>query len=469
MLGLPVTATGSPVSTMNHRKSTAFPVAGLLAVFLVLSPRTQEDPFTPETVIDLVFPRAVRYFDTFRHPETGVLYQSPLAGKAGWTTPAEVLAEKPVPWGYGSHIADTCLHTGHVLGALLDAHDARPDPFLERQIRACFEALKFIGSLPERYPKPGKPALEGLAPRGPHPDDPAAYYDDSSMDQHTTYMISLALFAGSPLATAEDRAWIRQSLGKAGKRLEGNGWGIFRADGVTRAHVGFSWTGFNSSHASILLPTVLALYRGTGDEHWREQYEFFLSEADGRRWEQVHPGPHVTINAHPIYANQNAFRLRAWHQFEPDPERRKVIAGLLKQSAELQLGRDFPGEMYRKYQTAETWERVRNEFGWGVAELHGARAAWEKFTPSMLESKDRALATLAHVRFPLGGFYMVLLSEQPGLIRQYWPATWQMLTTVPLEKISTGETQYLFTVVGLHAYALYFRHPEWLAGAGTAP
>ena len=74
------------------------------------------------------------YFAEFRHPETHVLYCARLSGKSRWTSPADVKAEKPKPWGYGSRIADTSLHCGHMLVALLDAHEARPDPFLKENI-----------------------------------------------------------------------------------------------------------------------------------------------------------------------------------------------------------------------------------------------------------------------------------------------------------------------------------------------
>ena len=36
------------------------------------------------------------------------------------------------------------------------------------------------------------------------------------MDQHTTYIISLALFSQSNLATEEDKEWIRQSSARSG-------------------------------------------------------------------------------------------------------------------------------------------------------------------------------------------------------------------------------------------------------------
>ena len=420
-------------------------------------------------IIQQTLTRTRRYLAEFQHPDTGVLYGARLSGRDSWTSPADILQEKPHPWGYGSRIADTVLHTGHMLVALLDAHSARPDPFFEEQIRIHFEALRFIGSLPETHPKPGMPALSGLVPRGPHPDDASAYFDDSSMDQHTTYIISLALFAKSSLATQEDRQWIRESLGKVGRRLEQHHWSIKRADGVTEAHVGFSWKGFNSGHASILLPSVLALYRGTGDAHWLEAYEKFLTENDGKRWQQVHPGPQVRINGHPIYANQNAFRVHAWYQLESDPHRRKVIGGLLRQSVEMQLARDFPGEFYRKYHPDSVWDRLRQDFNWGDHELRGASAAWQKFRPEMLDHEQAGLAALAHIRFPLGGLHMVLLSEQDDLIRRYAPDLWKMLSSVDLEKVDAGETHYLFTVAGLHLYAHYFRQPELFQTADTSP
>ncbi|MFV2065881.1 MAG: hypothetical protein ACC645_02805 [Pirellulales bacterium] len=423
-------------------------------------------PFTEDELVARVSALTKDYLRDFRHPETYVLYGARLSTRQAWTSPQEVKDGKPKPWGYGSRIADTALHCGHLLVALLDAYEARPDPVLKENIAKTFAALKLIGSLPELYPKPGKPALVGLVPRGPHPDDVTAYYDDSSMDQHTTYIISLSRYARSSLAGEEDKAWIRQSLGKIGRRLEKNGWSIKQGDGVTEAHVGFAWTGFHSDHASILLPAVYALYRGTGDRHWLQTYETFLAEKDGLRWKRLHPGPHVRINGHPIYANQNAFRVHALYRMENDSGRKAVLRGLLKQFAEMQLQRDFPGPFYKRFHSAEEWSRLRRELGWQDENLHGCDVAWDAFQPSMLDQSS--LAVLAHVRFPLGGFHMVLLSEDPKMIQQRLGPIWKMLTTVDLTKISAGETNYLFTVVALHTYAFCFRHPDLFASEKKA-
>ena len=230
---------------------------------------------------------------------------------------------------------------------------------------------------------------------------------------------------------------------------------------MTEAHVGFAWTGFNADHASILLPTVLALYRGTGDEHWKDAYETFLKEHDGLRWKRLHPGPHVRINGHPIYANQNAFRIHAMYVMETDAERRAVLKGLLEQIATMQWRRDFPGPFYRRFHTEDQWTRLRTESGWQDDQLHGCDEAWKLYRPTMLDRGG--LPVLAHVRFPLGGIHMVLLSEQTEMIRRHLPMIWEMLTRVDLRKVDAGETNYLMTVVALHTYAFYFRNHDLFA------
>ncbi len=419
-------------------------------------------PFSRAELRSRTFLLAREYFRDFRHPQTHVVYGARLATKEKWPSPADVRAGRPKPWGYGSRMADTALHSGHLLVALLEAHQARPDPFLEKNIRKTFAALRLIGSLPERFPKPGLTDLVGVVPRGPHPDDLSAYYDDSSMDQHTTFILALALFARSPLATAEDKAWIRQMLQKVGRRLERHGWSIKRGDGVTRAHVGFPWTGFNADHASILLPALLALHRGTNDPHWKRTYERMLAERNGLRWKLLQPGAHLRINAHPIYANQNAFRIHALYELETNPRRRSVLRKLLRQIAVKQCGRDFPGPFYQKFHSEAQWSRLRTRWGWPGRHLHGCAEAWRLFRPEMLD--HGGLPELAHVRFPLGGMHTVLLSEDAEMIRSHLPQIWQMLTTVDLRKLRSGETAYLLVVVALHTYAFAFQDAR--AGGG---
>lgn len=420
-------------------------------------PAASSTSLTADELKRQAFQLAEEYFAQFQHPETHVLYGARLNNRDRWTTPDEIRARKPKPWGYGSRIADTALHCGHALVALLDAHEVDPDPYLGRKARELFAALKFIG---------GICPVEGLVPRGPHPDDPTAYYDDSSMDQHTTYIIALARYSHSRLATVEDKEWIRLKLNAIGRRLEKYNFSIKAADGVTESHVGFSWKGYRNNHVSILIPTVYALHHGTGDPHWLKLHEAFLSERDGIRWRLLHPGKHVELNGHPIYANQNGFRLNAYFRFLKDDGKRSVISDLLKQSAEMQLKRDFPGPFYRRFHTDEVWTKLARRWEWQDTELRGAKTAWDLFRPEMLDER-RGLAALTHVRFPLGGYHLSLMSERKELIRRDLPAIWKMLTSVDLKKISAAETHYLFTTVALHAYAYCQRHPELLSGVSN--
>ena len=426
---------------------------GLLLIVLATLTCARADgplPFSIDELRQQTFRLASAYFEQFQHPQTHVLYGAKLSTKDRWTTPDQIRAKQPQPWGYGSRIADTALHCGHTLVALLDAYEPALDPYLERKARELFSALKFIGGICQ---------VEGLVPRGPHPDDSTAYYDDSSMDQHTTFIISLARYANSALATPDDREWIRRKLNAIGERLEKFNFSIKAADGVTQSHVGFSWKGYRNNHVSILIPTVYALYQGTGNQHWLELHDQFLRENDGIRWKLLHPGDHVELNGHPIYANQNGFRLNAYYRFLADRDKRSVIGKLLAQSAEMQLARDFPGPFYRRFHSDEVWSDLVKKRKWPTPELRGAKEAWSLFHPDILDERD-GLNALAHVRFPLGGYHLSLMSERKELIRRDLPTIWEMLTTVDLQKISAAETQYLFTTVALHAYAFCQQHPE---------
>ena len=148
-----------------------------------------------------------------------------------------------------------------------------------------------------------------------------------------------------------------------------------------------------------------------------------------------------------------------------------MISSLLAQSAQMQLDRDFPGPFYRKFHSDEEWSELARKYRWNSPNLHGADAAWNLFHPKMLDGKG-GLAALSHVRFPLGGYHLVLMSERPEMIRHEMPSIWKMLTTVDLKKISAAETHYLFTTVALHVYAYAYcvRHPKLFANtAKSAP
>ena len=111
-------------------------ILGLIVAAASAAPAA-EAPFTCSELKALTFELSEKYFEQFQHPQTKVLYGARLSTKENWTTPTEVKSGKPQPWGYGSRIADTALHGGHTLVALLDAYEAAPIRICGARPRNC--------------------------------------------------------------------------------------------------------------------------------------------------------------------------------------------------------------------------------------------------------------------------------------------------------------------------------------------
>lgn len=437
------------------RKALA-PVVGMM--FLGSGPigaqAMPQYPLTTDSLLVKTKALISAYLADYQQADTGVLYLRPLKTKGAWTSPADVKAKKPFPWGYGSGIQDTALNSGHLLDAMLSAYQASGDEDFKSESIRLFKALRYIYSCSP---------VRGLVPRGPHPDDPKAVYDDSSMDQHTTFIIALALYARSTLATDQDRAFIAQSLQEIGERLESFNFTIRQADGMTQSHVGHSWMGMVHEQVSTLLPTLLALHSGTGNAHWNDLYERYGKEQGGERWELLKPGPHVEINAHPIYADQNAFRVRAQWLLETNADRQSILRQLLVLAARLQMGRDFPGDFFRKLVKCD-YAKLGKSCGWNGETLKGCDEAWRLFRPEWYDLPDdtRPMALLAHLRFPLTCTHMVLLSEDPAFIQPKLPMVWEMMEkALPPGKEyageSGGEVRNLLVINALHLFAFVKR------------
>ena len=93
--------------------------------------------------------------------------------------------------------------------------------------------------------------------------------------------------------------------------------------------------------------------------------------------------------------------------------------------------------MFRKLRPNNDWDHYRQAFQWDDAGACAA-VAWSKFRPEHLKGKDGGIGALAHVRFPLGGYHMVLQSDDPELIREHLPTAWAIASTVDLEQIAAG-------------------------------
>lgn len=67
------------------------------------------------------------------------------------------------------------------------------------------------------------------------------------------------------------------------------------------------------------------------------------------------------------------------------------------------------------------------KLGWRNDTLHVCSVAWKAYKPEMLDQGSSPV--LANVRFLLGGFHTVMLSENLEMIRQMLGNIWKMLTT----------------------------------------
>ncbi len=384
------------------------------------------------------------YFDKYQDPKTKIIYNAPCGSKM-FVSIEEVkkgtVKGKAKPYGYGSGLSDTALYTGHLLWALCEVYDVKPDPQLAAWARELFSALKYIGTT---SPVPG------FVPRGPHPKDRSAYYRDSSMDQHTTYILALWRYGRTSLASNADKKFIADSLNKVALRLEKYNWEVWVEDGSRMAHVGHSWLGFRPNHVSLLLPVLAAVFDATGNKHWQEAYEKFSAEENGKRW-QCLAGKKFEIPGHPLYANQMSFRLAALQQIEKNPQRNAIVKKALCKAAQVQLRVPYPSGKYIKPLTREELATL----GWEKPVMNGAIDAWNHFNPKLMKSgtsKIRARISHICVRYPLGGFTMAMLSGDPGVIAKVRPVALDMIQNVGDTSVHWGETQLYLSILALQLY-----------------
>ena len=398
------------------------------------------------------------YLADFASAKTHLAYGQKINGPKGTAVlapPTEVrqglVRGKPVPYGYGSGIEDVALHNGHLLFALCDAHAATKNPYFAETARRVFSGLKLLGSA---SPVPG------FVPRGPHPDDLKAYYGDSSLDQHTTFVYALWRYHRSELATLADKEFIRQALANVGQRLEKNGWAIRVEDDSRIAHVGFSWLQATDVGAGTLLAVLAALHDVTGDDHWRALYEQFGGERDGFRWKLLDAGsgPRQKLT---LYSNQFTVRDAVLTRLEKDPARQAILTRRWSETA----------SRFLRSNVWETWRRL--DWGKGYSELSDDAAGQQLAEIGLSLKKPSTVFTLLEhhrtlpaetrrnfwvqrlcVRIPMGAFHAALLSGRRELAAEVAVPIRRLLAALDFEHLDSGETYYLAVVLGLHLLAV---------------
>ena len=363
----------------------------------------------------------------------------------------------PSACGYGkagdSGIADTSLFGGQMLYAMLEAHDVHQDPEVADWARLLFKGMKVIGTT---SPVPG------FVVRGPHPNNPKAYYKDSSMDQHSTYCIALWRYYHCPLATEKDKTFIRDSLDKFAARLEKNRWRILTEDDSRIAHAGGAdLTRIDSRAVTLLLPMVGAVADVTQKDHWRDTYERFASDRDGIRLKTLYPDHKgFAQNAHLQWGQQVIFRIHYWYAFEKNPERRRAILAHAKGCTEQRLAQEFPpqtgkGGLFELFCKNTLTPDEAKQLGWTQGFMPGPVQAWEHYRPeyAKLPSKLRVKLRSICVLYPSSVFTMGVFSRAPAIETQCADLARQMLDTVDVTRFS-GWPHWGLLVPAWKAYAL---------------
>ncbi|MBI5684538.1 MAG: hypothetical protein HZC54_05630 [Verrucomicrobia bacterium] len=391
------------------------------------------------------------YAEGFISPATDLAYGKRLNGPRGLAVlekPEEVARGRVMgerrPWGYGSGIEDPAYQTGMMLFALCDAEEATGEAFFAELARRAYRGLRRMSTLSP---------VEGFVPRGPHPADGKSYYKDSSLDQHSLYVCGLWRYHRSRLASPKEKAAIREIVGKVIRRLEKTQWSIQVEDGSVAAHAGGSMLRWEPRTATLLLMMLAAAHDVTGDGRWKEAYDRFGGEENGRRWALLAKEiERSRDHRYTMFMNQHILRMETLRRIEPSAERKAVLRRHIEATAEDMLSAPY----FRAWRSLdwlgeESWEdaakkEVANAYlqplGVTVASEVTVMDLWRKFdvnrlSPPALRGRRNhyepiALATPAMV------WQIALLSQKPELIAKVRPTVREMLEQVDFSKVDSG-------------------------------
>ena len=405
------------------------------------------------------------YIEGFGHPNTKLCYHHRLDGPRGvaaLSSPEEiakrVVRGRPLPYGYGSGIQDVPLENGQFLFALCDACDATGDDDLAALARRVFQGMKLVATV---SPEPG------FVPRGPHPDG-KSYYTDSSRDQTCAFVEAMWRYSASSLATADDRAFISDSLAKVARRMEKNDYVLMVEDGSHMAHVGWGWKQHTVVGAATLLSHLAAVKDTTDDPHWDTLYDQFSREKDAVRWRLLSVASADTWRPETLYSNQFFTSLAVLVRTESDPARVALLKELMKTQAQRALRSNvFDLRDWRRLDWAGNWsdhetEEALKPFGLTLAAKTTVIEVYQRFDPRLFlaqSSRQRRVNAKLLMGIPTVALHKALLSEDPTLVREVAPHVEDMVDKM-LEHgdgYTHGENFNRTVILGLHLVALRAR------------
>lgn len=403
-----------------------------------------------------------RYYEsTYFSSKTNLAYARRINGPQGASVLEKIeeikagrVAGQDRPWGYGAGLEDVAYKNGILLFALCDAYEATGHEYFAHLARRTLKGLLFMSTV---SPTPG------FVPRGPHPNDYQAYYKDSSIDQHTLYLVGLWRYHRSSLATAEDRKSIAKVVHDVVARMEANQWVIKAEDNTTDAHAGGNLLKLDQPTLVVGLFLMLTVAHDvTGDAHWKEIYEKFGTEADGRRWLSLTQDPNQKwVPRYNIFNNQDMFRTEVIRRIETDPQRKDILQQRIGRWASdmitgpsLRLWRSsFSSD--KKASADEVQQsnlRYLEQFGVTVRPEANVNEVFEQFSFERI-TKDLSKQSHRYVEMgltvPTMVWHIAFLSQQPDSMQPAIKGVDELVTRIKPDQIGSSWTINYSVVAGL--------------------
>jgi hypothetical protein len=208
--------------------------------------------------------------------------------------------------------------------------------------------------------------------------------------------------------------------------------------------------------AALLLTMLAAAHDITGDAHWKEAYDRFSSEGDGRRWRLL--AKRIDRSRDPrwprwnLFHNQDALRTETLRRIETADGRKAILRDRIADMAQDMLSTPYFRTWRRldwigdeEADTAEAVEAANaylKPLGLTVESDAKVTDLWKRYNVSQAPSAKLGKRVNRYETILLATPAMVwqvaLLSQKPELVQQVRPAIEEMLVRTDFSKIDLG-------------------------------
>lgn len=238
-------------------------------------------------------------------------------------SPALIRTGIPCGTGWSTGMEDSVLCGSRMLDAYLARFQKTGSDDDAAFAREIWQGLRLCASVSDE---------PGFIARSVSPADGVSHYPDSSRDQYTHFVFSASAYYDSPLATEDDKAFIRKTFAAVADRMARtvtpeNDYQFPREDGA--AGIVFRMWGKIGKHEYDRLPMMyLAAARYTGEAKYEALYRQCVAEAleKSKGYDYAHAAA-----AYP--AMQMQYALLYLYEHDDDPTVRAACRALMEKAA----------------------------------------------------------------------------------------------------------------------------------------